>query len=163
MSENMRPFCAVCLTYIVGRVRREAIDGVEYIVCARCSSETPTVAHATFKIAAEYSFSPGAILQRQLRADRERRGVCIYSDNHGPATHGRVCKACSERSRKRGSGKPRQPPTPKHIAQKNRRERNKQLGRCINHPLLPNKPPHSPPVNGSIRCQACTDIHARSR
>lgn len=45
----------------------------------------------------------------------------------------------------------------------NRREKNKALGRCINHPLGTRGKPHGPPVSGHVRCQQCIDVYNRSR
>lgn len=42
-----------------------------------------------------------------------------------------------------------------------RRDRNKALGRCINHPLTDRSPPHAPRVDGHVRCAACIEVHAR--
>lgn len=44
-----------------------------------------------------------------------------------------------------------------------RRETNKALKRCINHPTGNRGRPHEPPVPGRVRCQACIDVYNRSR
>lgn len=44
-----------------------------------------------------------------------------------------------------------------------RRDRNKSLRRCINHPLTDRAKPHDAPVDGHVRCAACIAVYDRSR
>lgn len=88
-----------------------------------------------------------------------------------------VCAACSEpaivigevpllRVMPTAPRKPTQPPKVRldlADAQKSRRDRNREAGRCTNHPLTSKGKPHDPPVPGKTKCAACIEVHRRAR
>lgn len=42
-----------------------------------------------------------------------------------------------------------------------RRETNRALNRCINHPISGKRPPHEMPKPGQMRCDRCADVHRK--
>jgi hypothetical protein len=76
---------------------------------------------------------------RAYRQDLKKAGLCVYSKNHGPATHGVRCAACAElhRLRARARARPEQTyfretiPTSELVAYIERRENALASGEAI--------------------------------
>ena len=89
MCTQAKPFCAVCVEYIVGAVRRESIDGVEYTVCDRCATTKAKVINRPIEVDSRSDH------MRKYRDRLVEQGYCANAKKHGPATDGQYCAKCA--------------------------------------------------------------------
>ncbi len=98
-----KPFCAVCVRTIKGAPRMEPIGKNDALVavCEDCATvEVPEPELGNHVVVKEPRDDRAARI-REHRRRLKQRGICVYGENHGPATHGELCEACRIRQRGR--------------------------------------------------------------